>query len=132
EVPMDHRQAHNRNYGERPRRLDDLRERIAARVEQRLLLKEILAGIPGEPQLGEDREHRFVPGGLAHQGDGLLSIKCWVGNAHGRDAHGHASKVVAVDVKEVTGVRCHKETEAGNSIPTASVPYLFAARLATQ
>ena len=51
---------------------------------ERLLEKQVAAGIAGQPQLGKDRQLHAVRRCALHGGDGLLCVECTVGHAqHG-------------------------------------------------
>jgi hypothetical protein len=74
----------------------------AVDIQQRLLLKQVVARVRQQPQLGKDGEQRASLGGLPHQRDGLASVEGGVGDAHHRVADPDPDEIVPVRLKKPT------------------------------
>ncbi len=114
------------------RRREDFTESLAASVEQRTLMKQVVAGVAEQPEFREEDDDRLAIDRLAHQREGLIRVVGGVGDAHRRDAHGDAHDVVVVEVEEFLS-RFHVTAYSGNfdaprrlalvaAIPDAAAP----------
>ena len=77
-----------------PRRALSADDDAALRALERLLEKQVAAGIASQPQLGKDRQLHAVRRCALHGGDGLLCVERAVGHAQrGRDGAGFEKTV---------------------------------------
>ena len=98
------RHSHDGGDGNFRRCLDDLGQRVTAGIEQRLLMKQILAGVRREPQFRERHQQGLALGGFAHQGDGLLGIERRIRHEHLRDRGSDPDEVVVVQIEKAARV----------------------------
>src|SRR5260370_21467648 len=81
--------------------LDHRGDCVEACVEQRALLKQVVARIRTQPQFGEQREYRLALGSVANQGDGLFAVVCRVGDSNGRHSNRDSYEIVIVEIEKV-------------------------------
>ena len=106
-------------------RFDHCGDCVEARVEQRALLKQVVARIGGQAQFGEQREHRLALGGVADERDGVLGIVGGIGDANGRHSNRDSHEIVIVEIEKARRswsrrVLCYK------TVPIVGVPYKIA------
>ena len=88
------RQSHEGHKVKVRARLEHGGEPFRCGTLERLLEKQVAAGIAGQPQLGKDRQLHAVRRCALHGGDGLLRVECTVGHAQrGRDGAGFEKTV---------------------------------------
>ena len=75
------RQSHEGHEVKVRARLEHGGEPSCCGTLERLLEKQVAAGIAGQPQLRKDRQLHAVRRCALHGGDGLLRVKCTVGHA---------------------------------------------------
>ena len=63
-------------------------------------MKQVLAGVSGQCELGKHREHRVLLRRLLHQSDDLICVEFRVGHAHFGNRNRGADEVVRVEVEE--------------------------------
>src|SRR4051812_28267053 len=76
-------------------------QRVLRRLQQRSLVKQVVACVGREAKLGEHREHRLLACRAAHQLDGRVEIRRRVADTDARGGEGHAREVVAVKAQKV-------------------------------
>jgi len=114
--------------GQLGRRLDHRGNRIEACVEQRPLLKQVVARIRREPQLRKKCDHRLALGRLANQRDGLFGVVSWVRHANRRHTNRDSHEIVIVEIKEVA-VSDHvslSQRHLSKTVPIVCGPYKIA------
>ena len=111
--------------GQLGRRLDDRGNRIEARVEQRPLLKQVIARVRRQPQLGKKCDHRLALGRLANQRDGLFGIVSRVRHANGWHPNRDSHEIVIVEIKKVPvpGHVSLSQRHLSKTVPIVSGPY---------
>ena len=82
-----HRRADHQHRPQRRARLDQLPDRLPARVQQRVLVEQIIIGVGRNPQLREQGHRHVCFGGLPRQGQGAFEVEGGVGYAQRRQAH---------------------------------------------
>jgi len=75
------RQSHEGHEVKVRARLEHGGEPSCCGTLERLLEKQVAAGIAGQPQLRKDRQLHAVRRCALHGGDGLLRVECTVGHA---------------------------------------------------
>ena len=83
-------------------RLDHRGDCVKACVEQRALLKQIVARIGAQPQFGKQREHRLALGGVADQRDGMFGVVSGIRDANGRHSNRDSDEIVIVEIEKVS------------------------------
>jgi len=94
----------------------DLAERLEAPVEQHPLLKEILARVRGQPELGKEEEDRVLLRRSTHRLDRLAGVEARVRDAHLRRRHSDPDEIVAVETEEALA-RSHGAARASRVGP---------------
>ena len=73
---------------------DNPRQRLARRIEQDVLMEEIIVGIGGYPEFRKKRHRRGQIGSARCQSDGAFGIKVRIGHTHMRNADCRPRKAV--------------------------------------
>ncbi|MCY1509157.1 hypothetical protein D9M68_434900 [compost metagenome] len=94
------RHAHHHRQRQLARGFDDGAERGLARIEQRALVEQVVAGIGRQAQLRERGQHRAALRGLRGQRQRLARVESGVGHAADRHADRHAGKAVGIEVEK--------------------------------
>ena len=84
-------------------RLDQRGDRVLDRVEQGLLEEEVVDGVAGQTELGEDRDGDAVLVAGARLGQHRLGVGRRVGDRHGHGAGRHPREALVVGGVEVHG-----------------------------
>ncbi len=96
----------NTDYGQVFTRLEYVDERLFASVEQRLLMKKVIAGVGGKAKLRKDCHEGAPAGRLLHQCDGLLRVERRIRYSYLGYGRREAYKIVGVKVEEIAVVHC--------------------------
>src|SRR5271166_2382431 len=119
------RRADHADNGKLGGRLDHRGDCVEACVEQRPLLKQVIARIRRQPQLGEQREHRLALGGVADKRDSVFSVEGGIGDANRRHSNRDSDEIVIVEIKEVS-VPGHAASSYKKTVPIVAARYKIA------
>ena len=96
-----HRQAHQQYRRQRRRCIEHLPERCFCGVQQRALMKQVVAGIPAQTQFREHHHRGVTRHRLPGERNGFTRIGRRIGQMNPRHRHCSAQKVMPMEIEEI-------------------------------